>query len=253
MWRLSDVGHEIVVCEGTMSYPVWRLTMDKDVLRAHEGWLANGKSGPGRLVLEGQNLQGARAPLWFPAARFVGCDLSKAAFPLFTLDEIEIIDCKLDDAVLNRTHFKHSQIERTTFSRADLRLAHLGQSRILECGFRDADLERGFFVGTTLEHVNFSGARLVDAVFDDARLVDCDLRGCDMSRAETVLDLARTSRTHFERCDLRGVRLDGRRFDGTVFERCRMDGMAGRPEIVSPYSVIEPVGLTVRELEATWR
>lgn len=236
-----------------MSYPVWRLYMDKDVLRAHEGWLASGKSGPGRLVLEDQNLQAARAPLMFPAARFVRCDLSKAAFPLFTFDEIELVDCKLDDATLNSTDFKHALITGTTFSRAALQLTHFDHAQLRDCSFVEADLERGRFVGVALERVSFARARLVDAVFDDARLIDCDLRGCDLSRAEVRGNLALTTRARFERCDLRGVKLDGRRLDGTVFDHCRMDGMTGKPDIEAPYSIVTPVGATVEQIEASWR
>jgi len=236
-----------------MSHPVWRIYMAKDALRAHQDWLASGKCGPGRLVLEDQNVQGARAPLMFPAARFVRCDLSKARFPLFTFDEIELVDCKVDDATLNSTDFKGALIIGTTFSRAALQLTHFDRAQIRDSGFVGADMERGRFVGTTLECVDFAGGRLVDAVFDDSHLVDCDLRGCDLSRGDTFLNLARTSRARFERCDLRGVKLDGRRLDHTVFDHCRMDGMTGKPDLVGPYTILAPEGTTVDEIEAAWR
>jgi len=236
-----------------MSYPVWRVYMDQDVLRAHADWLDHGKTGPGRLVLEDQDLRGARAAQSFPAARFVRCDLSKASFPLLGLDELEVVECKLDDALLRQTHLECASITGTTFGSADLRLVHLSHAQIRDSSFVGANLERGFFIGTVLERVNLAGARLVDGVFDDAHLADCDLRGCDLSRDDTFLNLARTIRTRFERCDLRGVKLDGRRLDGTVFDHCRMDGMTGKPDIVGPYTILEPTGATVDEIEAAWR
>ena len=236
-----------------MSYPVWRVRMDKAALEAHRAWLTRGKVGPGRLVLEDQNLEGARAGLLFPAARLVRCDLSKAAFPIFNLDELELVGCKLDDAVLNQCHFERASIDDTTFSSADLRLADFSNATIRGGGFAKANLERGFFVHALIERADFAGARLVDAVFDDARLVDCDLRGCDLARGDADLNLARTTRTRFERCDLRGAKLDGRRLDGTVFDRCRMDGLTGQPDIQGPYSIVAPVGATVDEIEAGWR
>jgi uncharacterized protein YjbI with pentapeptide repeats len=227
--------------------------MDREALRAHEGWLARGKSGPGRLVLEDQDLQGARAPRMFPAARFVRCDLSKAAFPLYTLHELELVDCELSDAILRQTHLERASISGTTFRRADLRLADLSSATIHDSNFASANLERGFFAGAALAQVSFAGAHMVDAVFDDARLVDCDLRGCDLSRGHRVLDLARTSRARFERCDLRGVKLDGRRLDATVFDHCHMDGMTGKPELAGRCSIVAPVGTTVEAIEAAWR
>jgi uncharacterized protein YjbI with pentapeptide repeats len=235
-----------------MAHPVWRRAMDREALRAHEGWLASGRSGPGRLVLEDQDLQGARAPRMFPAARFVRCDLSKAAFPLYTLHELELVDCELTDAILRQTHLERASISGTTFSRADLRLADFSSATIRDSNFAHANLERSFFVGAELAHVNFAGACMVDAVFDDARLVDCDLRGCDLSRGNRVLDLARTRRTRFERCDLRGVKLDGRRLDATVFDHCQMAGMTGKPDVAGRCSIVAPLGTTSEEIEAAW-
>jgi uncharacterized protein YjbI with pentapeptide repeats len=236
-----------------MSYPVWRLSLDRAPLQAHRAWFDRGKSGPGRLVLEDQNLQGAKAPLNFPGARFVRCDLSGASLPLFKLDELELVDCKLDDANLARTHFPGASIEGTTFRRADLRLAHFHHARIRDSDLGETKLDRGLFIGAVLERVSFAGAHLVDTVFDDARLIDCDLRGCDLSRVDPVLDLARTTRARFERCDLRGAKLDGRRIDGTVFDHCRMDGMTGKPEIQGPYTITAPEGSTVEDIESAWR
>ncbi len=68
-----------------------------------------------------------------------------------------------------------------------------------------------------------------------------------------MLDLARTTRTRFERCDLRGAKIDRRRLDGTVFDRCRMAGLTGKPDSQGPYSISEPFGATVDEIEAGWR
>jgi uncharacterized protein YjbI with pentapeptide repeats len=236
-----------------MSYPVWRISMDKDVLIEHEDWVARGKSGPGRLALEDQNLQGARVPRAFPCARFVRCDLTEAAFPLLRLDELELIDCRLDRAVLNSTSFDRASIAGTSFTGASLQLADFNSARIANSNFNEANLERAFFVGATIEHTTFTKARLADAVLDDAHLIDCDLRDCDLSRVESVLDLARTSRTRFVRCDLRGANISGRRLDGTVFDHCRMMGMIGKPEIVSAHSVTEPTDMTIQEIEAAWR
>ena len=223
-------------------FPVWRAVMDKAALKAHQAWLASGKAGPGRLVLEDRNLAGAQTAQMFPGARFVRCDLSKASFPIFKLDELELVACKLDDANLQQTHLERAIIDSTTFTRANLRVADFSHATIRGGSFAGADLERAFFVGATLEGVDFAGARLVDAVFDDARLIDCNLRGCDLSRADRALDLARTTRTRFERCDLRETRFDGRRLDGAVFDGCQMSGIHGTPEIRGPYAIESPAG-----------
>lgn len=235
-----------------MSYPVWRIMMDKDVLLDHEKWLASGRSGPGRLMLEGQNLQGARAPLMFPAARFVRCDLSKATFPLFRLDDIELVECRLDEAVLDSTDFNRASIERTAFDHASLQLAHFDNARIRDCSFTGSDMQRARFLGATFDRVSFGESRLIDAVLDDARFVDCDLRDADLSRREEGGNLARTTRTRFERCDLRGANFTGRRLDGTVFDRCQMDGMIGKPTIEGPYTIVAPLGTTIEAIERGW-
>jgi len=62
-----------------------------------------------------------------------------------------------------------------------------------------------------------------------------------------------TTGTRFIRCDLGGASFDGRRIADSVFENCRMGDIIGKPAIEGPYSIIDPIGISASEVEASGR
>jgi uncharacterized protein YjbI with pentapeptide repeats len=212
-----------------VSEPTWIISLDKRAQAAHEAWLARGKVGEGRLVVEGENLRGARARGDLGGARFVRCDLSDCAFPLNDMGRIELVECTLQRANLQSARCHESIVERSSFAEANLRLARLVSARVTGGDFTGARLENSVWTGARVTGVDLRGAILTDALLCGAAFVGCDLRGADLRRVDLALDLGKAHGTTFEECDLRGALIDGRRLSDATFRRCKLHGLVGKP------------------------
>lgn len=209
----------------------WREAMGLEAQRAHERWLRAGRSGPGRLRLAGEQLRGARALASLVAARFVGCDLSRARLPYDRLDEIELIGCTLDGAVLCISSFRGALLCDCRARRTDLRSADFHAARIVGGDWQGARLSGSGLRGCQVAQLELAGAELADAAISDTSFLECSFVGADLGRRLARPESGRAERARFGRCDFRGANLAGWRLAGAVFDSCRFGGAVGRPSI----------------------
>jgi uncharacterized protein YjbI with pentapeptide repeats len=215
--------------------------LSRQVAAAHSAWVARGRTGDGRLVVSRAKLTGAPASgSTIPAARFESCKMTQANFSMSRMPESELIDCLCDETSFARSDLDGSLFERCAMMSADLRLARLRGVRIVQGDWGLSRLDRAALENAQVEDVDLQGAMIWDATLDRTLFVDCDLRGADLSRREPRLQLCSTTETWFIRCDLRGARLEGRRLAGTVFDRCKLAGVQGKPVVERPITILSP-------------
>lgn len=167
--------------------------------------------------------------------RLVGLDFSGSRLSDWMFRNVEIIDCRFDDAHLD-WHVFGGLVADTSFRGTDLRGSLLGKKTIYRnCVFERADLRKATATAITFENVAFEDANLRDVEFPDSRFIGCRfagkldgtmfggegppdaLDGTDFGGAELVL-------VRFRALDLRGV-IPPRHPDNVVVRnpRCVID------------------------------
>jgi uncharacterized protein YjbI with pentapeptide repeats len=207
------------------------------LLKPHWRWWDSGKQGQGRIVMSDENLQGAQVRS-LSGARFERCDLSGSTVSF--LDEIELLDCVLDEANFSMSEWRRSSVTRARLHGAWLGLAHFDNAVIDGGDWLGAFAERSFWYGATVTNVSFRACTLSDSCFDGATFVDCDFHYANLSRKDLTGDFARCPATRFERCNFQGANLDGLRFNDTIFDRCSFNDTIGKPNLEGPCTLIEP-------------
>lgn len=179
------------------------------------------------------------------------------------------------DLASNRRYFESAGAEGTPASwinedltHHDLTGATLVESTLIDsdfsgCKLAGADLARAFaggakFVGAAVDGANFAKATLVGADFSratavgaqftKAKLTDAALAAADLTEATLISASARgasfrdavlistdLTRTVLSNADLTGADLTGARFEATIVDKIRLDGVLGldRAEVVS--------------------
>ena len=214
---------------------VWKLehphtprgTLDATTVRAHQAWVAAGRSGPGRLELEHAAAPGARVGAAdLRGARLVGVDLSRALADGTQLDDADLRDVTFVGAGLDGASFKGARIVGGSFARARMSIATFHRATIDGTDFTKADLERSVWERARVERATFAGARLGEGAITSATFAHCDLH--DASFAVVIGGTPPSTRgTRFEDCDLRGSAWRGRDLDGVTFVRCKLAGASG--------------------------
>ncbi len=120
-----------------MSHAAPDPALDPERLRAHAEWLARGRTGAGRLVVDGETLTGSLEQ----------ADLRGAEFQQASLVGVSLLRARLDGARLRRcglerTDLRHASLIEARFEDCDLRRAMLagaiiGRSGFLRCAFGD--------------------------------------------------------------------------------------------------------------------
>jgi uncharacterized protein YjbI with pentapeptide repeats len=204
--------------------PPPKIEFTKDAVAAHAAWLARGKSGAGRLVLEGTSLGGMTlGDLKVQGARFVDVSFDKCRLDFARFDDAELVGCRAVATNFARANLDRATFERCRFERATMVLSDMRDARVTGGDWREVDADRGAWQRSKFSHVDFQNARFGDCALDAARFEDCDLRGADLARRTQLPAAATTHNASFVRCDLRGAKLDGRRLDGTRFLDCKLD------------------------------
>lgn len=206
-------------------------------LKPHWRWWDRGKQGDGRIVMHGERLQGAQVRS-LRGARFESCDLSGATVTL--LNEIELVDCVLDEANFSRSNWSGSNLKRCRMHGAWIALGHFDDAVIEGGDWLGSYLERSFWTNAKVTGVSFRSCTLVDACFDGATFTDCDFRYANISRKVLSGDFARCPGTRFIRCNFQGANLDGLRFNDTTFEECCFNETSGKPDLEGPVTLIRP-------------
>lgn len=225
----------------------------REALDAHKRWLAAGRSGPGRLVLEGTGLGGMKlGSSKLGGARLVRVDLDGATLDFSNLAGAELVDCTAVGANFAHSVFDDAVLERCRFERAELGLCDLRDVRIDGGRFGKLSADRAVWNRAQVRGVDLRDALLGDSVLDGAVFEDCDLRGADLSRVTAALrELCSTLNATFRRCDLRGARIEGRRLDNTRFIDCKLAGITGVPVLEGTY-LIENCDLSASAVQAMW-
>jgi len=221
----------------------------KEVLNAHERWLASGERSGARADLTGARLQGVD----LSNANLRGAILRGAQLDDALLSGAQLIHADLTDAQLRGADLTAANLLLADFSAADLSGANLAGSVCdVEEGvghvrrgprFRDANLEAVNLEGSVLFRTDFTGAnlhgaRLRDAELEGANLAGCVLSGLDLGCAnlqEADLHDADLSRASLVGCrlvaaDLRGAVLSdadvqGADLQSASLEEAKVDGI----------------------------
>lgn len=149
--------------------------------------------------------------------------------------------CTSTRFVANHSQLSRARIDATSLAGAQMMLTYFEQALIADSDFSRAELDRANFTDAQVRGTKFVGARLRDTRLDQAHVEDCDVQGADFTYEERALKkLGRFVGTHFVNCDFRGASFTGRRLENTVFERCKLGGIVGKPAIEGPYRVVRP-------------
>ena len=216
----------------------WERFLGAEQRNAHFDWINRGRSGPGRIVVEGADLSGARfGGERLSGARLVGCRLDQMAIDRTQLHECEILDCAAHGGALYGCEIFDGRMERCRFVDCNLSLSNFNNQPVIDCDFTESGFERSTFVRCTVERVLFHRALLRDTYLAESSFVDCDLQGADLTLG-TQTQLAIIRKTRFLRCDFRDADFEARVLDDVVFEACRFLGMKGKVKIIGPLEIV---------------
>jgi uncharacterized protein YjbI with pentapeptide repeats len=217
-------------------------TLTRESLKAHAEWVARGKEGDGRLVLEGTGVGGlSLGNVKLQGSRLVRVSFDRARVDFAKFEGAELVECTAEKTNFAHTNFDSVIFERCKFSGAGMVLTDCNDATFTGGDFQRINADRGMWIRSKLRGVDFREARFGDCVLDAAVLEDCDLRDADLSRVTAGLKrLCSTMNATFRRCDLRGANFAGRRLDGTRFLDCKFAGVRGTPLIEGTYTVERP-------------
>jgi uncharacterized protein YjbI with pentapeptide repeats len=202
--------------------------------REHIAWLARGRTGGGRLELDNADFQAADLHgLRFAGARLDSPRLTGASLAGADLAGTEITAADMVKVVLVYAGCKGARWRRCDLRGANADLATFAGADLQACNLAGAALGRVSFVGAGVAGCTFDQALLVDAALDDARFTGCSFRDAEITRVEGKEFDPRGAarRVLFVDCDLRGANLAQLRIADTRFERCKLDGVRGRPSV----------------------
>jgi hypothetical protein len=141
----------------------------RDALEAHQQWLARGKQGAGRLVIQDTSVGGLPlGNLKVSAAKLtrVGFDRAKVDFADFV--DAELTECTAQAANFAHTKFDRARLDRCNFEGAGLVLTDFVGARVTGGDFRAINADRGAWSGVVLAGVDLRKARFGDCVLDGA-------------------------------------------------------------------------------------
>ncbi|GAB4114760.1 MAG: hypothetical protein OHK0013_49430 [Sandaracinaceae bacterium] len=235
-----------------MTFWQWKAWVTPEKVKAHWAWYERGKQGEGRLVVEGRDLRGIERIRALDGARFVRCDLSHAQLPSSLLDEIELVECNLDDSTFSWSSMQRAQFDHSTFRRANFAFAKLNGAFVEGGSFAQMNAEKSTWYSVQARGADFRGARLSMARLNDAIFEDCDFRDAQLVRSDPEADGGTAWSARFINCDFTGADVTGWLLRATRFEGCKLAGSRGKPSIGEPL-VLRGNDLSEVQLNARWR
>jgi uncharacterized protein YjbI with pentapeptide repeats len=199
--------------------------LSADRITYHEAWLWRWRLGPGRLVLEDENLTHANITGNLSRSRFLRCDLSRSTLWFTHFDKAEFVGCMLEDGALSGMKLGGAKLQECSFDRSRVDRGGFETAVVHGCSFVDAKLVRTFWTSAEVSNVTFRGATMVAAELTDGRFVDCDFSGVDLRRDRWPG--TGTANARFERCDFRGAKFEEHQLAGAVFHECKLDSTIG--------------------------
>lgn len=131
---------------------MWLLHLS--ALKEHQRWARGGHQGSGCLVLENEDLKNAVLPgFYLAAARFVGCDFSKANIRLGNLTGIQLINCIWEGAMLEMANLDKAVIENCRFVGAYLNVGHFIEAQIRGGDWSKIDLHNSTWTNAQIQDV----------------------------------------------------------------------------------------------------
>lgn len=230
----------------------WKAWITPERVKSHWAWYERGKRGDGRLDLADRDIRGVERIRALDGARFVRCDLSHAQLSQGLLNEIELIDCNVDDAALSWSSIRGARCERSTFRRTNLVLATLSGTQIDGGSFARANAENSTWHSVKACGVEFCDTNLAMARLNDAVFEQCDFRNAQLVRGDTGVDGGTAWSAQFIDCDFTGADVSGWGLRVTRFVRCKLAGARGKPVIKEPL-VLRDNDLSDTALLAKWK
>ncbi|MBD2500375.1 pentapeptide repeat-containing protein [Anabaena azotica] len=217
-----------------IDYSVAVAIFTRSNLKAHRRWVELGFQGEGQIVVENMNLTGTTIPgANLIAAKFKNCNLKNANIRYGKLNSIILVDCSLEDSLL----------EGASFDQAVIKNCQLVGTYLNISNFIGVNVEQGNWSKTDLHNSDWTNAQLLDVCFQEARFQEAKLNNaslinCDMKRVNLLAAIAHD--TVFKGCDFRHADFRFFEIKNVIFDKCGFSGCTGVPEIEGACEIIEP-------------
>ncbi len=162
--------------------------------------------------------------------------LRRVNFTQSRLPSLRLLDAQLDNCDLTGAVWEEARLQRVAFNSCRLMGMQLLEARCADVVFNDCTLESAIFASTTFKAVRFENCRLDEAVFTEADLSHTVFQRCDLTRA-----------------DLRGSKLLGADFRGSIINGMQVGALELKGAIIEPAQAVQVVnllGLIVKEQDA---
>ncbi len=230
-------GARIYALEAPIPAP--RGELSSQSLRDHREWKLRDCTGDGRLNIANVNVSGRKLGASdMSGALLDGVIFDRADVSYSNFDNAELIGVRLEQANLDSCAFIGARLVRCDFLGAIFRLGKLDDAVVEGGRFDRAHLNRCLWRRARVNGASFRDADFANSTFDDAVFIECDLRGANLALRANILGT--TTRTRFERCDLRDTQWEGRDLDGAEFVDCKFYGASGRPARIAGVRIERP-------------
>jgi uncharacterized protein YjbI with pentapeptide repeats len=211
--------------------PPPRGELSSRTLEEHLQWVRRGRKGDGRLDIANVDVTGVKVGAKnMSGALLDGVIFDRADVSFSTFARAELTGAQMVQAALQSCSFVGARLMQCNLLGAVLALGNLDDAVIEGGRFDHACLNRCLWRRARVQGASFRCADFANSALDHAVFIDCDLRGANLSlREDSKNVLGTTTRTRFERCDLRDTKWEGRGLDGAVFIDCRFHGASGQP------------------------
>jgi uncharacterized protein YjbI with pentapeptide repeats len=130
----------------------------------------------------------------------------------YLIQYIELNTANLERAILDRTNFSKSNLRGVNFTDVYLREANLQKANLSEAILERANLSKADLSWADLNGANLSGATLVMAILNGANLKEADLSGAYLNGA------------NLKEADLSGAYLNGATLEMAIFNGANLEG-----------------------------
>jgi uncharacterized protein YjbI with pentapeptide repeats len=224
------------------SRPLPRGELSSRTLDAHLQWVRRGRKGDGRLDIANVDVTGVKVGAKdMSGALLDGVIFARADVSFSTFARAELRGVQMVQTNLQSCSFVGARLAQCNLLGAVIALGKLDDAVIEGGRFDRAYLNRCLWRRARVQGASFRYADLANSALDDAVFINCDLRGANLSlREDSKNVLGTTTRTRFERCDLRDTLWADRDIQGAVFIDCRFHGASGMPARLDGVRVERP-------------
>lgn len=222
----------------------WQDALSWEAQRQHLQWHTTGQTGPGQLLLKGQDLSNALLEGgYLHKATLEACDLTQAHLRGTGMQDAILTSCHGTGVALDMADLDGIHLRRCAFTKSLLDLSHLEGSRVEDCSFTQCRIIRVAWDGARVAGTAFDGSLMMDGRYERAHFSRCSFQGANLSRTHALPRFSERALAHdaiFEDCDFRAANLDGLKLKGARFVRCRFHGVVGQPLVDGPFLVEAP-------------